>query len=89
MALAARSRDARDVLIERYGDDAFQAVFSKLQLDIAAQIGGQRPFKQEASEPAAFGRAHGWTAALPPANPQLLVLGIHLPRDIDRAAFPR
>jgi hypothetical protein len=45
MAPAARSRDARDVLIERYGDDAFQAVFGKLQLDIAAQIGGQRPFK--------------------------------------------
>src|ERR687895_2831854 len=62
----AVSANASDVLIEGDRDDAFQAVLSEIQLDIAPEIGRQRPFKEKPSKPARSGNAHGWTAGLGP-----------------------
>ena len=76
------------MLSERYGDGAFQAVFIEIQLNIAPQIGGQRPLEQQPPEPAACRRPHRRAARLGPAYPKVPVLAVDLPGDSTEPHLP-
>ena len=82
------SGKARDVLIEGYGDGAFQPGLIEIQLHVAPQIRRQRPLEQAARTRYVREALRADRRSRSSVS-EAAVAGVDLPCDIDRAALAR